>query len=135
MIIQKGTVKAIFHEQGLQIAPEVLPAIDRQVTQIIERFAIRKATAGLKRLKVDDIMLINGPQMPQNERSGPEVGKGTENAISSNILQDNPSKIPGPCSRCVGIHDRVMRIARDLEVQINEGAISVYKEKLEKFSG
>ena len=133
MIIQKGTVKAIFHEQGLQITPEVIPAIDRHVTKIIEHLAHYNLAKGLKRLRAEDILVMDSLQTPAAALSEPEAGKGTENAISPKIIEDNPSKIPGPCRRCVNIHDRVMRIARDLEVQINEGAVAVYKESLRNF--
>ena len=135
MIIQKGTVKAIFHEQGLQITSEVIPAIDRQVTKIIEHLAHYNLTKGLKRLRAEDIMVMDSLQVPTSEQSAPEVGKGTENAISPKIIEENPSKIPGPCVRCVGIHDRVIRIAREIETQINEGAIAIYKEQLRDWSG
>lgn len=133
MIIQKGVVKAIFHERGLQITPDVIPALDRHFTRLFEQWAKEKAAQGFKRLKPEDILLTNGLQTPVSERSGPEAGKGTQNAISPKIIEDNPSKITGPCSRCVGIHDRVIRIAREIEVQINEGAIAIYKEKLRDF--
>ena len=133
MIIQKGTVKAIFHEQGLQLTPEVIPAIDRQITKIIEHLAVYNLALGLKRLKAEDILVMDSLQAPAKALSEPEAGKGTENAISPKIIEDNPSKIPGPCSRCVNIHDRVIRIAREIEVQISEGAVAVYKESLQDF--
>ncbi len=134
MIIQKGTVRAIFHERGLQLTPDVLPAIDRQTVNIIAKFALKKAAEGLKRLKADDILLVNGSERPTSERTDPAAGEGRGYCPKPRI-EDNPSKIKGPCSRCVGIHDRVIRIARDLETQINEGAKSVYEEKLRRFPG
>ncbi len=135
MIIQKGTVKAIFHEQGLQITPDALPILDRQLNSIVVQFAIKKAAEGLKRLKAEDISLVNGANKPVGEQTGPKAGESTKPAVNSPRIEDNPSKIKGPCSRCAGIHDRVIRIARDLEDQINEGAKSVYDKKLRTFRG
>lgn len=134
MIIQKGTVKAIFHERGLSLKPEVLPEIDRQITEILEQCAVKKATLRIKRLNASDILLFKAPEAPIESVTDPEAGKGADIALKPRI-EDNPSKIRGPCSRCVGIHDRVIRIARDLETQINEGAKSVYEEKLRNFRG
>lgn len=74
MIIQKGSVRAIFNEQGLSLKPEVIPAIDRQVTKMIEQLAVVNLARGLKRLKTEDVMLTDAPQMPVSERSEPKAG-------------------------------------------------------------
>lgn len=76
MIIQKGKVSAIFHEQGLSLKPDVLSAIDRQVAKLIEQLAVVNLAKGLKRLKAEDILLASALGVPMSERSGPEAGKG-----------------------------------------------------------
>lgn len=130
MIIQKGTVKAIFNTRGLQLKPEAFGAIDRQVQILLERFATKAEAGGKKRLASNDILLVNGAQSPPVGASGAEAHDHTASGVSANITQDNPSRIKGPCSRCVNIHDRVLKIGRDLESQIAETAKLLYEEEL-----
>lgn len=122
MIIQKGTVAAIFRSRGIQVKDEIFDPIDRYFTIQIERLAERKAAEGIKRIKADDISLSLGALKAQDQQSEPEAGKDPSSGDTA--LQANN----GACPNCSGIHPNTLRIAREIEREITTSAIVLTKK-------
>lgn len=128
MLIKKENTWRYFNEKGLQVRPEVIDEINRQLCAGLELISAKALETGVKRLGLADISLTRQRDIGKTPGSAEEGGNIPK-------TEENPSKIEGPCSRCVGVHDRVMRMARDIEAQINEGAVTIYKEQLQNYKG
>ena len=125
MIIQKGTTRAVFNKHEIQLKPESMDALDRLVRVYLERIAEHAVEADYKRLAADEILLLGVPQTPPTALSGAEAQDHTPKPQKA-----NPSKIPGPCSRCVGLPAAAVRIARIISAEISDEAKSLYEEEL-----